>query len=101
MRAIVENYYDLIVNIRNSVMKQRSDSSPDLLGDSGSGSGSRSDASADLSGIMSNREIKVITAVVAGTRELLGALEGLLSVVHRMRAHRVLHTGQDGRTLGK
>ena len=99
MRAIVENYYDLIVNIRNSVMKQRSDSSPDLLGDSGSGS--RSDASADLSGVMSNREIKVITAVVAGTRELLGALEGLLSVVHRMRAHRVLHTGQDGRTLGK
>jgi hypothetical protein len=96
MRAIVENYDDLIINIRNSIMKQRSDSSSDILGDSTS----RMDSvSADLSGVMSNREIKVITAVVAGTRELLSALEGLLSVVHRMRAHRNLHIGQDGRML--
>ena len=97
MRAIVENYYDLIINIRNSIMKQRSDSSSDILG--GDGSSKINTASPDLSGVMSNRELKVITAVVAGTRELLSALEGLLNVVHRMRAHRVLHIGQDGRTL--
>eukprot|EP01035_Chromulina_nebulosa_P034052 gene34052-45646_t len=96
MRAIVENYDDLIINIRNSIMKQRSDSSSDILGD---GTSRLDSVSTDLSGVMSNREIKVITAVVAGTRELLSALEGLLSVVHRMRAHRKLHIGQDGRTL--
>ena len=45
-----------------------------------------------LSEVMSNRELKVITAVVVGTRELL-------AVVHRMQAQRVIHFRHDGRTI--
>ena len=89
-KAIVENYHGLIVKIRNTVIRQRKESSGDL---------SESHLDLQLSEVMSNRELKVITAVVVGTRELLAALEELLAVVHRMQAQRVIHFRHDGRTL--
>ena len=62
----------MIVKIRNTVIKQRKESSGDL---------SESHLDLQLSEVMSNRGLKVITAVMVGTRELLAALEELLAVV--------------------
>jgi hypothetical protein len=94
LKAMVDNYLDLIGRIRSGIRAHRS--SPTFTREMESKNTNSED---NLVEIMSNREMKVINAVLMGTRDLMTALEDLLSVVHRMHSHREIRMNQDGRTL--
>jgi hypothetical protein len=92
LHAIVQNYLELMIRIRSSVISNRSNQFHSFEDDDNEIKEDRYEME-----ILSNREMKVINAVLVSTRDLLSSLEGLLSVVRRMQAHRVIHLQQDGR----
>jgi len=94
LHSIVQNYLDLIVKIRASVITNRSKQFFSFEDDE-----NKNTEDGDELEILSNREMKVINSVLVSTKDLLSSLEGLLSVVRRMQAHRVIHLQQDGRKL--
>lgn len=49
--------------------------------------------------IVSNKEIKVVNALLSSTQDLVHALRSLASVISRMQAHRDIHLTQNARDL--